>query len=43
LIALSVHNVFDNLYVHGMYVHVGMILGLIYVMDPVRGRERVVV
>ncbi len=43
LIALSVHNVFDNLYVHGMYVHVGMILGLIYVMDPVRGREGVVV
>lgn len=39
LTALSVHNIFDNLYVHGMYVHVGIILGLICVMDPASRRE----
>ena len=25
---LSVHNFFDNLYVHGMYLHVAMLLGM---------------
>jgi len=28
---LSVHNVFDNLYVHNMYLHVAMLLGLLFV------------
>jgi putative inorganic carbon (HCO3(-)) transporter len=32
---LTVHNMFDNLYVHGMYVQVGMVLGLLAV--AVRG------
>jgi O-antigen ligase len=26
---LAVHNVFDNLYVHGMYLHLAMLLGVI--------------
>lgn len=26
---LAVHNLFDNLYVHGMYLHVGILLGII--------------
>jgi O-antigen ligase len=29
LVHLSTHNVFDNLYVHGMYLHVGMLLGIL--------------
>ncbi len=29
LLATSLHNTFDNLYVHGMNVHIGLILGLI--------------
>ncbi|MFB0534416.1 MAG: O-antigen ligase family protein [Anaerolineae bacterium] len=28
---LAVHNFFDNLYVHGMYVHMAILLGLIFV------------
>jgi len=28
LVHLSVHNVFDNLYVHSMYLQVAMLLGL---------------
>ncbi|MGA9351801.1 MAG: O-antigen ligase family protein [Anaerolineae bacterium] len=28
---LSVHNFFDNLYVHNMYLHVAMLLGLLFV------------
>jgi putative inorganic carbon (HCO3(-)) transporter len=28
---LAVHNFFDNLYVHGMYVHIAILLGLIFV------------
>lgn len=28
LVHLSVHNLFDNLYVHGMAIHVGLLLGL---------------
>jgi len=28
---LAVHNFFDNLYVHGMYVHIAILLGLILV------------
>lgn len=29
---LSVHNLFDNLYVHNMYLHVAMLLGLLFVV-----------
>jgi O-antigen ligase len=29
LVHLSVHNVFDNLYVHGMYLHVAILLGIL--------------
>lgn len=29
LLALSVHNVFDNIYVHGMLVQLGILLGLV--------------
>jgi O-antigen ligase len=29
IVHLSVHNVFDNLYVHGMYLHVAILLGLV--------------
>lgn len=29
LVHLSVHNLFDNLYVHGMYLHVAILLGVI--------------
>ncbi len=28
LVALSIHNGFDNLFVHGMYVQVGLVLGM---------------
>jgi O-antigen ligase len=28
LVHLSVHNFFDNLYVHGMYLHVAILLGI---------------
>ncbi|MEJ2735336.1 MAG: hypothetical protein P8189_17530, partial [Anaerolineae bacterium] len=28
LVHLSVHNFFDNLYVHGMYLHVAILLGM---------------
>jgi hypothetical protein len=34
-----VHNFFDNLYVHNMYLHVAMLLGLLFVIvksDPTR-------
>lgn len=29
---LSVHNLFDNLYVHNMYLHVAILLGLLFVI-----------
>ncbi len=29
LVALSIHNLFDNLFVHGMHVQVGIILGIV--------------
>ena len=32
LIHLSVHNFFDNLYVHNMYLHVAILLGLLFVV-----------
>jgi O-antigen ligase len=32
---LAAHNFFDNLYVHGMYVHIAILLGLIFVAAPV--------
>ncbi len=36
LIHLAVHNFFDNLYVHGMYVHIAVLLGLIFIAAPGR-------
>lgn len=33
LIALSIHNLFDNLYVHGIGVQVGMLLGLLVAVN----------
>ena len=30
---LAVHNFFDNLYVHGMYVHIAILLGLLHVVS----------
>ncbi len=33
---LAVHNFFDNLYVHGMYVHIAILLGLIFVAVPIK-------
>ncbi len=29
---LTVHNLFDNLYVHGMYMHIAILLALLYVI-----------
>jgi O-antigen ligase len=37
---LAVHNFFDNLYVHGMYVHVAILMGLIFVSVPVKQLSR---
>ncbi len=31
---LSVHNFFDNLYVHGMYLHVAILLGIVSLLSP---------
>lgn len=36
LVHLSVHHVFDNLFVHGMYLHLAILLGIM----PVLSRER---
>jgi O-antigen ligase len=33
LVALSIHNFFDNLFVHAMYLQVGMTLGLVTVLS----------
>jgi putative inorganic carbon (HCO3(-)) transporter len=33
---LVVHNFFDNLYVHGMYVHIAILLGLLHVVSQQR-------
>lgn len=33
LVALSIHNFFDNLFVHAMYLQVGMTLGLVAVLS----------
>jgi putative inorganic carbon (HCO3(-)) transporter len=30
---LAVHNFFDNLYVHGMYLHIAILLGLLHVIS----------
>jgi hypothetical protein len=30
--ALAVHSLFDNLYVHGMNMHLAILLGVIYVL-----------
>jgi O-antigen ligase len=30
---LAVHNFFDNLYVHGMYVHIAILLGLLHIVS----------
>lgn len=35
---LSVHNLFDNLYVHNMYLHVAILLGLLFVIGPCHHR-----
>jgi len=32
LAAFTVHSLFDNLYVHGMNMHLAILLGLIYVL-----------
>lgn len=37
LVALSVHNLFDNLFVHSMVVHVGIVLGL---LGPLVGKTK---
>ncbi len=39
LVHLSVHNLFDNLYVHNMYVHVAILLGLLHVIDSTASRR----
>jgi len=36
---LSVHNFFDNLYVHGMYLHVAALLGLVSVLRDLCARQ----
>ena len=36
---LSVHNLFDNLYVHNMYLHVAMLLGLLFVIVKREGEN----
>jgi O-antigen ligase len=33
LVHLSAHNLFDNLYVQNMYVHIAILLGLIHVIN----------
>jgi len=33
---LAVHNFFDNLYVHGMYVHIAILLGLLHTVNQQR-------
>ena len=35
--AFAVHSLFDNLYVHGMNIHLAMLLGLLYVLTRRRG------
>lgn len=39
LVHLGVHHLFDNLFVHGMYLQVGMLLGMIPALAPSRDRE----
>jgi len=41
LTAFAVHSLFDNLYVHGMNMHLAMLLGLLFVVTR-RGGERFV-
>jgi len=41
LTAFAVHSLFDNLYVHGMNMHLAMLLGLLFVVTR-RGGERLV-
>ncbi len=36
LVALSIHNFFDNLFVHAMYIQVGLMLGLVEGLQPDR-------
>ena len=40
LVHLSVHNFFDNLYVHGMYLHVAILLGIAPMLSGNKGRQR---
>jgi putative inorganic carbon (HCO3(-)) transporter len=37
LAAFAVHSLFDNLYVHGMNMHLGVLLGLLFVLTRRRG------
>ncbi len=39
LVHLTTHNFFDNLYVHGMYIHIAILLGLLYVISQVETSE----
>ncbi|MDO8671276.1 MAG: O-antigen ligase family protein [Dehalococcoidia bacterium] len=39
LVALSIHNFFDVLYVHGMAVQLGLILGLLFVLNAIPGEK----
>lgn len=40
LVALSIHNFFDNLFVHTMYIQVGLTLGLVPVLVSPTDREQ---
>jgi hypothetical protein len=39
MVALSVHNFFDNLYVHSLAAQIGLTLGLMVVIAHRAGRE----
>jgi len=39
LVALSIHNFFDNLFVHAMYIQVGLVLGLVQALQVSRARQ----
>ena len=34
IVHVSVHNVVDNLWVHNMYIHVAIVLGLVQALRP---------
>jgi len=39
LLATAVHNLFDNLYVHGMAVHLGLLLGSVTALETIYGTK----